>query len=345
MNKSCGIFCALLSALLFSCATNNVQEVPQWVANYRSVYPTSEFIAQRGEGATAEEAMAKGDELIARSIQTTVDTAFEANTKSFVVGSGAEAVASQEVKTENRTEITSTVTLLNVEHPVTFYSKAEKKWYAMSVIDREEAWKRYVPNVEVAQVAFNAAFKKATSEDEPFIANVYYRAAWEAGKILLERLEYARVISEVKEAAYKTERDNIASIPARMLQNNLDSSLSLSVKGDNSNIIAQAVSSTFSSFGFTVGETAGNYKLDVTISDNATGDEETLYKIYPDIKIAITGKSGKTVYSYALKWTEANGQAAGTIERAERLAFQKLAERIKAEVPIDYSAKMGIKEE
>ena len=345
MKKSCGFIGAVLAVLLFGCATTKQQEIPQWVVNYRSVYPTSEFIAQRGEGKTSDEAMAKADELIARSIQTNVETALASSTKTMVVGAGAEAVASEEVKTENRTEITSTVTLLNVEHPVTFYDKNEKKWYAMSVIDREEAWKRYLPNIDTALVTFNAAFKKASSEDEPFIANVYLRSAWEAGKILLERLEYARTISEVKEAAYKTDRDNIASIPARMLQNNIDSTLSVAITGDNGNIIREAVVSTFSGLGMTVGETSSIYKLDVVISDNATGDAETIYKIYPDIKISIVGKSGKTVYSYALKWNEANGQAAGTIERAERLAFQKMAARIKAEVPIDYRAKMGIKEE
>ena len=334
-----------LALLLAGCASApKNEEPPQWVTNYRSVYPASEYIAQRGDGATADEARANADALIARYIESDVETHLASSTNTMVSGAGADAVASKEVRTEQRTEINSTVQLLNVEHPVVYQSKAEKRWYAMAVIDREEAWKRYEPNVEDALVTFNAAYKRA-DEKEPFVANVYLSAAWEAGKVLLERLEYARTISEVREAAYKGDREHIASIPARMLENNLASALALDIKGDNSNIISEAVQTTFSSFGLTVGESAPNYTLSVVISDNATGDDESIYKIYPDIKIEIKSKDGNTVYSYALKWNEPNGQAAGTVERAERLAFAKMAERIRTEVPIDYRAKMGIKEE
>lgn len=342
----------IVNAVLLACAalfiagcasTPDASQAPMWVLNYRSVYPSSEFIAQKGEGATREAAIADSTARIARYIQSEVDSHLASTTNTIVSGAGADAVASKEVKTENRTEINSTVTLMNVENPVSYFDKANKIWYAMAVIDREEAWRRFSPQVEDAKTAFYAIFNRAEDEDEPLLSNVYFRAAWEAGKIFLEKLEYARVISDTKELIYKADRDNIAQIPSLLLQNNLDSTLALAVTGDNGNIITEAVTSTFSNFGLTVSKSAPRYTLEVVVNDNETGSADTVFKIYPDVSISIVGRKGTAVYSFIIKWNEKNGKAAGTLDRAERLAFPSLAERIRVELASDFSAKMGIK--
>ncbi len=340
--NAAAIFAA--AVILFGCAsTPQSADVPLWVANYRSVYPSSEFIAQRGEGATRESAITDSTARIARYIKSEVDSHLASTTNTIVSGAGADAVASKEVKTENRTEINSTVTLMNVENPVSYFDKSNKIWYAMAVIDREEAWRRFVPQVEDAKSAFYAAFNRAQAEDEPLLANVYLRAAWEAGKVFLEKLEYARIISDTKELIYKADRENIAKIPSLLLQNNLDSTLALAVTGDNGNIITEAVTSTFSALGLTVSKSAPRYTLEVVVSDNETGSADTVYKIYPDVSISIVGRKGTAVYSLIIKWNEKNGKAAGTLDRAERLAFPALAERIRTELASDFGAKMGIK--
>ena len=337
---------AILAVLSFGCASTDGAasgEAPLWVVNYRSVYPSAEFIAQRGEGANREDAIADADARIARYIQTEVDSHLTSSTNTIVTGAGAEAVASKEISTQNRTEISSTVTLLNVENPVSYFDKANKTWYAMAVINREEAWNRFVPQLEDARTAFNASFSRAQAENEPLVANVYLRNAWESGKLFLEKLEYARIISDQKEAAYKTDRENIAKIPALLLQNNLESTLALAVTGDNGSIISEAVTTTFSELGLTVAKSAPRYTLEVAVNDNETGSADTVYKIYPDVSIHIVGRTGKTVYSYIIKWNEANGKAAGSLDRAERLAFPVLAERIRKELSADFKARMGIK--
>lgn len=332
----------LLAAGCASSPSGNSGAEPDWLLNYRSAFPREKYIVQKGEGSKRDEAISDATAQIARYIQSEVDSRLSSSIKQMVTGEGADAVASQEISTEERTEINSTVTLLNLESE-SYFVKSEKVWQAVAFIEREEAWKRFEPQVQDSLVSFNAAFKKATAEDEPFIANIYYRSAWEAGKILLEKLEYARVISEEKESAFSSARADVASIPARILENTLESSISLSVSGDNGGIIETAVRSTFSDLGLTVGEANGRYNLSVVISDNQTGSADTIFKIYPDVKISMVGKSGKTIYSYQLKWNEPNGKAAGSIERAERLAFPALAERIKSEVPADFRSKMGMK--
>ena len=52
MRKNFLLICSFIS---FACL--HAQSVPQWVHNYRKVYPNSEYLVQRGKGDTAEKSV------------------------------------------------------------------------------------------------------------------------------------------------------------------------------------------------------------------------------------------------------------------------------------------------
>lgn len=77
-------FCCLLPLFAKKAA------MPQWVQNYRTVFPTSEYLAQRGSGDTAEKARTDATAALSRYFKTSVNANLSTTMTSVIAANSAE---------------------------------------------------------------------------------------------------------------------------------------------------------------------------------------------------------------------------------------------------------------
>ena len=318
--KKC--FSMILLALAFaliSCASTS-ETAPDWVANYRAIYPDSEYIVQRGRADTEETSRTEAIAQIARYFQTSVNANLKTSIQSVSSGQNVDETTT----VVNDVDVMSQVNLFAVEYTDPYYNKKEKKWYCVAYINRENAWVQYKPTVEEAKSEFYAMCRNAEKESDSFSKCTAYGKAWKSGVKFLEKLEYARILNPKKEAAYSGDRTAVSEIPSLISQEQQNCRIFLSVNGDYGNIITSAVTETFSKNGFMISKSAGgtNYTAQVFVDSNAQGSDPV--SIFPSLDLKITSKEGRTVFSNQTKVRSKT--VAYTLENAQKKAFPVLAE-------------------
>lgn len=328
----------LLSILLlaYSQAFCAKPKEPEWLHNYRTVYPDSEYIVQRGRADTEETAKTEALAQIARYFKTSVNANLKTSVQSVTTNG---TVVDESTFVVNDVDVISQVDLFAVEYTDPYYVKKEKKWYCAAFINREKAWIQYRPAVEGAKSDFYAMKKNAEREADPFSKATAYGAAFRSGKKFLEKLEYARILNAQKEAEYAPDRESVNEIPSRIAAEKAKCSLYLNVKGDYGNIISSALTKTFSESGLSAAKSAGaaNYNADVVVENNALGEDPI--SVYPSLEMKITTKDGKTVYSHQTKVSAKT--VAYTLENAQKKSYPLLAERASKAVLQELSELFG----
>ena len=202
-----------ISCFLFLLATNisfaKPSPMPEWVENYRSIYPDSEYLCQRGSGKSAEEAKTDATGALARYFQMNVSANLSTTMTSFSSGTEIQ----EETAIINDVQVMSQVDFFGLEYTEPYYLKNEKKWYCVAFINRENAWIQYKPQIEIAKNSFEGLLKNAEKENDNFSKLKALKTAWQKGKDLIEKLEYGRLISPTREAEYSSSRDKFSEIP------------------------------------------------------------------------------------------------------------------------------------
>lgn len=302
---------------------------PEWVQNHKKVYPNSEYLAQRGSGTSAEKARTDATAALSRYFQTNVSANLSTTMSSVTSG---ESVEENTVVVDD-VNVQSQVDFFGLEYTEPYYHKPEKKWYCVVYMNRAEAWENYRPQIEISRNSFNSLYKNLTRETDSFTRLSLCRKVWEAAKELLQKLEYGRIISPKEEAAYQDERDRISQIPVLFEESRQNCSIYLRIDRDYNRTISAALSAAFRDCGFRVTKTEedANYTAEVSVDDNIFG--ENPLSIKPDVSLKVTGKTGKTVYSYE---RAAKEKAVGyTLESARKKAYPKLAKEIEDAVRSD----------
>lgn len=197
MKKTClfmAAFCCLVP-LYAKKAT-----MPEWVQSYRTVFPDSEYLAQRGSGDTAEKSKTDATAALSRYFKTSVNANLSVT-----------AANSTEEKTlvVDDVNVQSEVELFALEYTEPFYYKAEKKWYCVVYMNRNDAWQQYKPQIEIKKNSFNGLYKNLENEPDCFSKAGMCGKVWRSATELLEKLEYGRIINPKEEAACQNERDKI----------------------------------------------------------------------------------------------------------------------------------------
>lgn len=317
------IVLTLFSALCFAGGAKDTNNQPDWFKNYKIVFQTSEYLAQRGSGVSAESAKTDAVAQLARYFQTTVNANLSTTMNSISSGDFVD----ENLTVVDEVKVTSEVDFIGLEFTESYYYKAEKKWYAVAYVNRRDAWIQYQPKIDSAKNKFYGFYKKAENETDAFKKLSLYKSAWEASFDFMEKLEFGRIISSMEEKKYSADRDAVAEIPSKIerTKNNLTSTFS--IKGDWGEIIGTSVKRAFEKEGFKFG-ISGNYKLSVTVDSNAFGIDPVA--IMPSVKIVLSSKSGEILFSFEEKLDEKT--VSYTLENAQKKAFPKLAELIEREI-------------
>lgn len=195
MKKKIILFC--LFVVTVSCFAKPAPE-PEWFRKYKKVYPNSEYLAQRGSGKTAEDAKTDAAGQLARYFQSTVSANLSTTMSSITAGSSVQ----EETRVVDEVNVSSEVEFIGLEFTESWYYKAEKKWYAVAYMNREDAWVQYKPKIESEKIKFYSFLKKAESEEDPYTKISLYKSAWKASCDFLEKLEYGRIINPKEEEKY-----------------------------------------------------------------------------------------------------------------------------------------------
>ena len=320
MKKKIILFCLFVVAV--SCYAKPAPE-PEWFRKYKKVYPNSEYLAQRGSGKTAEDAKTDAAGQLARYFQSTVSANLSTTMSSITAGSSVQ----EETRVVDEVNVSSEVEFIGLEFTESWYYKAEKKWYAVAYMNREDAWVQYKPKIESEKTKFYSFLKKAESEEDPYTKISLYKSAWKASSDFLEKLEYGRIINPKEEEKYSQDRDAVSDLPSRIEAEQKNLTLEVRMSGDYANIIETAVKNAFGRNGFVVGD-KGNYVAEVAVSSNPSGSDPVA--IVPAVTVTIKNRNGKAIYSYETNLTEKT--VAYTLENAQKKAFPKLAEKINQEI-------------
>lgn len=299
-------------------------KMPEWVQNYRKIYPDSEYLCQRGSGKTAAEAQTDAAAALARYFKMNV----AANLSTAMTSISGAGGISEETKVIDDVRVMSQVDFFGLEYTEPYYFKKEKKWYCVAFINRENAWIQYKPQIEISKNTFEGLLKNVGRETDSFTKLKLLKTVWAAGKDLTEKLEYARIISPTNEATYGTIREHFSEIPVIFETEKSKCKTFVTVRGDYSEIFSTAISSVLADCGFGIVKTFNEaaYIVEMAIEDNVSGNQPLA--IMPTVNIKIINKNNKTVFSYETSSQEKT--LAYSLETAQRKAYPKLATEIKA---------------
>lgn len=328
MKKNCllmAAFCCLLP-LFAKKAT-----MPQWVQNYRTVFPNSEYLAQRGSGDTAEKSKTDAIAALSRYFKTSVNANLSTTMTSVTAANSAE----EKTLVVDDVNVQSEVDLFALEYTEPFYYKAEKKWYCVVYMNRNDAWRQYKPQIEIKKNSFNGLYKNLENEPDYFSKAGMCGKVWQSATELLEKLEYGRIVNPKEEAAYQDERDKISKVPVIFEESRQNCSIYIQTQNDYDRLAESAVSSAFKDCGLNVSKNIeqANYIAEVLIELNASGSEPLSIK--PGLELKIQNKEEKTVYSCEVQTAEKS--IAYSLENAQKKAFPKMAKETEEAVKKDLS--------
>ena len=322
--------------LLVGCAsTSGSGSMPNWMTDYRTVYPDTQYIAQRGRADSEATAKTEAVAQIARYFQTSVNANLKTSIQSVTSGEGV----SETTIVVNDVDVMSQVDLFAVEYTAPYYFKKEKKWYCVAYIEREKAWNQYQPTLENAKTEFYSMKKNADSESDPLTKCSLYGKTWNSGKVFLEKLEYARILNSQKERAYSDDRKTVSEVPALIAGEKEKCTLYLDVKGDWGNVISSSLSKTLSDQGFKIAKNPkeANYTAHTEVENNAIGNDPI--QVQPSLDLKIESRAGKTVFANQTKSEKKT--IAYTLENAQKKAYPLLAEECEKSISAELSKLLG----
>lgn len=303
--------------------------IPNWFKDYRTVYPDTEYIAQRGIGDSPENAKTDAAGALGRYFQTNVDSSIKTTMISETTDSKVNITSSviDEVKIDSKVEF------IGLEYTEPYYSKKEKKWYCVAFINRHNAWEQFKPQIEECKHTFESQLQVAEKEAELLTKLSIYKEVWNKGRDLNEKLEYGRILLPSEENKYESYREMVAEIPVRFRDIKKQCSVYLEINDDYGRMIISAISTAFVNNGFQVAKQKNDskYIVEISINDNSSGDNPV--SILPEVNISVLSNNDKNNVSlYSYDKTAKEKTVSYTLENAKKKAYSKLSSELETEV-------------
>jgi hypothetical protein len=273
--------------------TTNNTKIPEWSIDVNKVYPNDRFIAQRGYGFDRQSAQIDSLKAISRYFSTHIETKMQEVI--MITDERSSGMLKNETFTNSKTN------LFAVNYTEPWYNRSTDKWETMAYIDRIEAWTIYEPELRRKADTFNAMYKEAERQDEPFKKILFYLNADDLliKEELLENIAFANILYPPGAAFFDDVRICLSEIPSRI--ESLKSSLVLYIdcETDFDNNIYTAISTIFASQGFPVTKEKmqATYFCKVSINENKQIMTAGVF-YYPTINIYISN-GNEVIFSYS----------------------------------------------
>jgi len=315
---------ALFAITLFSCASLPTTPAP-WDASpaaIRQVFPDSEYIAQRGRGATRAAAEAQAAAELARFISSQISASkgYQTTTTN----------STENINTQDEAYVKSQINLFGIRYADdAYYRKDMKEWRTVAWIERAEAWAVYEPQFKRQADSFTELFNAAEAERNGFRKALMFIAANNFTKS--ESFENASLFGQILDprrmnAQFVNVRALIAAVPQKLDEAKRNSSIYIDCPVDFESLINNAFSSEFSALGFPAANTRNAAAAVCRITVNEGMQQRELGIFYhPSLQAVISGPSG-TLFTFS---AEGERASAVTPDVAKRRAYQSLADKVK----------------
>ena len=323
-----GVF-LFISCFIILTSLSAKEKQPEWVTDYRSVYPDLEYLAQRGRGNSAEKAKTDAASALARYFQMNVS----ANLSTILTSISSDDAVSETTTVIDEVSVQSDVKLITLEYTDPWYNKKEKKWYCIAYINRKNAWIQYQPQIELCKKTFEELLKNVDTEEDFFLRMKLYKTAWIQGQEVLKKLEYGRIISPSEEKQYQSLRDEISKIPSQHSKCKNACIVFVKIENDYNRVLAAAISSALTKCGIKVAKTENevSYIAEVNVEDNCVEGEPL--SITPDLNLKIISHRKSSVITvYSFETSSSEKAIAYSLENARKKVYPKFAKEIEASV-------------
>lgn len=315
----------LIGLIFLSCATTPVL-VPDWAGSgIRTVYPDSDFIAQRGRGVTRNAAEVAGAAEISRYIKSQIIV-----NMGYII-----SVDQQNGVTEERSETTAEAfvqsqnDLFGIRYAEdAFYDKDTKEWQTVAYIDRGEAWAVYEPRFKRQADAFKALYEAAEKESDQFKKALRFGAAsaYARGEDFAGTEAFGQTLHPQKmNASFGEVRAKIAAIPQKTDDAKRNASVYIDCPGDFESLVTNAFSRALSKEGFPVAKNRNGAAVVCVVTIDEGRQQRDLGIFYnSSLQAVFTGTSG-VLFTFN---TTADRASAVTPDVAKRRAYTALADKV-----------------
>ena len=325
--KKQNIFSALLASLIVTaCVSTPEQPPPAWVLNTYNVYPESEYITGRGQGATRGEAETKARTAVSSFFLTQVNAEMSTRRVFTTEHDG--------ITTEERQTIENAVIRTQGEQSVVRFAEDPwrdpkiREWITVAYIRRDEGWTVYEPGFRRQSEAFLGIIRTADAEDVPFNAFLRYGNAIayaNSSEYTAARL-FASILHPTRARTLFAEADAVeASLPQKQLAAREMSRMYIESPVDYNNMVYQATVKALGNAGFAV-ERNRNNALTYCLVQVEEGEQKMSSGIFynPVLTGIISGRNG-SLFSFKI---EGSRQGAVNQELAKRRAYTALSEAL-----------------
>lgn len=333
------LFFLSLSAALYA----KPEVIPDWVLNWQTVYPDSEYIAQKGTGKKADEAKSEALANLSYYFNSSVTAVRESNYNSLQTMTNGNVGKVKEVsslETIRDTAVTSHTELVGVEYTEPYYNRKDRTWHCVCYISRKIIWDKNEPALRVASENFKAFYNKANDTSDVFEKIRYLAMASEKGFGFVDKYSECQFYSEkLTGAAYGADMLLLSSLDSLIQEQKNKCRIYIDVNKDSGNQVYSAVSQVLSGNGFTVTrdrQTSTHVAKCFVDFENTLQDNIFIYN--PSIEISIM-KDGNISYSYSTNcgrikvFTKANG---------EKKSFEEINKRLNEGFDADLKSALGI---
>lgn len=230
--------------------------------------------------------------------------------------------------------------LTAVEYTQPFYDKKKKTYYITAYINREIG----IQNIEAEAVRLKTKYESfldlASSAEQPVTKFQYLLKVKAAGEEVLSAL-YTEVLFDssrkksYKEVVYEITRNS-------EIEKAVSGKISVYVvsDGDCEEIITNAVTSVFQSFGY-IPQYERNKNVSALLRIQVINNEkqsDELCSIMPEVSVHLADlNEAEIFYSYNKAYKKTSNFS---LVQAQKKAFSKIAEELRTELPEDYQNKM-----
>jgi uncharacterized protein (DUF934 family) len=325
------LFAALAPLLFAACAgTPKSAPTPGWIPDVQTVYPSGEFIAQRREGDTRQDAELAGLNAISFYFESEI-TAELSSRESWTAVDG-------ETHTESRIEDTmlvqSQTRLMAVRYAEDpWFNAKTKKWETVAYINRDEGWTVYEPQAQRARDALLALAAAAETEAEPFVRALRHNAAqaYAGGAEFNAIRGFAQVLHPAKAAALFAPSDAVISaLPEKSYTARQNATVFIDCPLDLDGLVYTAASAAFGAGGFPVSRDrrAASSVCLIRVDEGMQKLEAGTF-FYPTLTGTVNGASG-ALFTFTV---QSPRQGAINPDLAKRRAYTALADAFKESFP------------
>jgi hypothetical protein len=316
----------LMSLFILSCATVP-EPLPDWAASssaIRTVYPDSDFIAQRGRGPTREAAEVAAAAEVARffTSEISVNTGYS----ELIIQQNGET--NEISRAELEAFVKSQIDLSSIRYAQDpFYLKTEKQWQTVAYIDRNEAWAVYEPRFKRQADAFQALYAAAENESDQFRKALRFEAAaaYTRGRDFVEAEAFGQILHPQKmNASFAEIRAEIATIPQKVNDAKGNARVFIDCPNDFESLVTNAFSRVLSEKGFPIAREGDNAVVCAVTIDEGMQQRDLGISYYPSLQAVFTGASGALFTFNA----SAERVSAVTPDVAKRRAYTALAGKV-----------------